>query len=143
MLALLAEITRSEVETLRERINSGLAEARRKGVGLGWPPGTKIDRNELFRKLGDILRHLRAGQSVRHTAKITGKGVSTVQRVKLAWSTSLAHLRVKTLADLEKAMADRETELAKARAETAEEDARDDGVDYVPENSRAAPSVAA
>jgi DNA invertase Pin-like site-specific DNA recombinase len=84
MLALLAEIARSEVETLRERINSGLAEARQKGVRLGRPSGTTIDRKEFFRKHGDILRLLKAGQSVRNTAKITGKGVSTVQRVKLA-----------------------------------------------------------
>lgn len=31
MLALLAEMARNETETLRERINSGLAEARRQG----------------------------------------------------------------------------------------------------------------
>ena len=31
MLALLAEMTRNEAETLRERIQSGLEEARRKG----------------------------------------------------------------------------------------------------------------
>ncbi len=52
MLALLAEIARSEVETLRERINSGLAEARRKGVRLGRPPATKIDRQEFLRNMG-------------------------------------------------------------------------------------------
>ena len=32
----------------------------------------------------DVVRQLRRGQSVRNTAKITGKGVSTVQRVKFA-----------------------------------------------------------
>jgi hypothetical protein len=32
----------------------------------------------------DVTRQLRAGQSIRNTAKITGKGVSTVQRVKAA-----------------------------------------------------------
>jgi transposase len=32
----------------------------------------------------DVLRQLKAGQSVRNAAKITGRGVSTVQRVKLA-----------------------------------------------------------
>jgi uncharacterized protein YerC len=32
----------------------------------------------------DVLRQLKAGQSVRNAAKITGKSVSTVQRVKLA-----------------------------------------------------------
>jgi len=84
MLALLAEMARTEVETLRERINSGLAEARRKGVRLGRPPGTKLERKIMIKKHNDILRHLKAGQSIRNTAKITGKGVSTVQRVKAA-----------------------------------------------------------
>jgi DNA invertase Pin-like site-specific DNA recombinase len=84
MLALLAEIARSEVETLRERIKSGLAEAKRKGVRLGRPKGTTLSRDVFIRKHKDIVRQLRAGQSVRNAAKITGKGASTVQRVKLA-----------------------------------------------------------
>lgn len=83
MLALLAEMARSEVETLRERIKSGLVQAKRKGVRLGRPPGTKLSRETLLQKHKDVLRQLRRGQSVRNTAKITGKGVSTVQRVKL------------------------------------------------------------
>jgi DNA invertase Pin-like site-specific DNA recombinase len=84
MLALLAEMARSEVEILRERINSGLAEARRKGVKLGRPVGSALDRETFLEKHRDIQRWLRAGQSVRVTAKVTGKGASTVQRVKLA-----------------------------------------------------------
>jgi DNA invertase Pin-like site-specific DNA recombinase len=84
MLALLAEMARSEVEVLRERINSGLREARRKGVTLGRPKGTILDRETFLRKHKDILRLLRSAQSVRNTAKITGKGISTVQRVKVA-----------------------------------------------------------
>lgn len=36
----------------------------------------------------DVVKHLRAGQSIRNTAKITGKSVSTVQRVKAAMPTS-------------------------------------------------------
>ena len=82
MLALLAEMARSEVETLRERIKSGLREARRKGVHLGRPPGTTLNRDVFLQKHKDIVRLLRAGQSIRHTAKITAKGASTVQRVK-------------------------------------------------------------
>ncbi|HWB06274.1 MAG TPA: recombinase family protein [Verrucomicrobiales bacterium] len=82
MLALLAEMARAEVETLRERINSGLAEARRKGVSLGRPKGSTVPETELLQRHRDIVKHLRAGQSVRNTAKITGKGISTVQRVK-------------------------------------------------------------
>jgi DNA invertase Pin-like site-specific DNA recombinase len=83
MLTLLAEMACSEVETLRERIKSGLAQAKRKGVELGRPKGTTLGREIFLQKHKDILRQLRRGQSVRNAAKITGKGVSTVQRVKL------------------------------------------------------------
>jgi DNA invertase Pin-like site-specific DNA recombinase len=84
MLALLAEMARAERETLVERIQSGLVEARRKGRRLGRPPGSAITPAALLRKHRDIVRMLRHGQSVRNTAKITGKGMSTVQRVKRA-----------------------------------------------------------
>jgi DNA invertase Pin-like site-specific DNA recombinase len=84
MLALLAEMARNETETLRERINSGLAEARRNGVKLGRPKGTNLNRGAFLQRHRDICRKLKAGHSVRNSAKITGKGVSTVQRVKLA-----------------------------------------------------------
>jgi len=82
MLALLAQMARSEIETLRERIKSGLAEARRKGVRLGRPVGTTLSRESFLQKHRDILRQLKAGQSIRNAAKISGKGVSTVQRVR-------------------------------------------------------------
>jgi DNA invertase Pin-like site-specific DNA recombinase len=84
MLALLSEMARAEVETLRERINSGLAEARRQGKRLGRPAGTTLDRETLLRKHRDIVRLLKAGYSIRHVAKISAKGVSTVQRIKAA-----------------------------------------------------------
>lgn len=84
MLALLAEMARAEKETLVERIKSGLDEARRKGVKLGRPEGSSLEAAELMRKHADIVRALKAGQSVRNAAKITGKGASTVQRVKAA-----------------------------------------------------------
>ncbi len=84
MLALLAEMARNEVETLSTRIKSGLAEARRKGHKLGRPKGTTLERSELLVKHRDIIRLLKSGQSVRNTAKIAAKGISTVQRVKAA-----------------------------------------------------------
>jgi len=85
MVALLSEIARTEVETLRERIMSGLAEARKKGVKLGRPAGTKIATSELLKKHQDIVKLLKNGHSVRHTTAITEKGFSTVQRVKALW----------------------------------------------------------
>lgn len=82
MLALLSEMGRNEVETLRERVKSGIAEARRKGKIFGRPVGTSITPKDFLRKHADIVRQLRNGQSVRNSSKITGKGFSTVQRVK-------------------------------------------------------------
>jgi DNA invertase Pin-like site-specific DNA recombinase len=84
MLALLAEMARSEVEVLRARINSGLAEARRNGVKLGRPKGSRLAVDAFLRRHGDIARQLKAGQSLRNAAKIVGKSLSTVQRVKKA-----------------------------------------------------------
>ncbi|MEN8693289.1 MAG: recombinase family protein [Akkermansiaceae bacterium] len=82
MFALLAEMARAERETLSERIRSGLAEARRKGKKLGRPKGSILSMNEFLSKHKDICRILKQGHSVRNTAKITNKGISTVQRVK-------------------------------------------------------------
>ena len=84
MLALLAEMARAEKDTMRERIMSGLAEAKHQGKTLGRPKGTNLESAELLAKHKDIVRQLKEGQSVRNTAKIVGKGMSTVQRVKAA-----------------------------------------------------------
>ena len=84
MLALLAEMARGELETLRARILSGLAVARRNGKLLGRRKGTTLAPADFLKKHQDIVRLLRAGQSVRNAAKITNKGASTVERVKAA-----------------------------------------------------------
>jgi DNA invertase Pin-like site-specific DNA recombinase len=84
MFALLAEMARSERETLVERINSGLAKARRDGRKLGRPKGSGLAPVDFLANHKDVEKQLGAGQSIRNAAKITGKGVSTVQRVKAA-----------------------------------------------------------
>lgn len=84
MFALLAEMARSERETLSERIKSGLEEAKRKGRTLGRPKGSKLLAKDFLAKHQDVKRRLKEGHSIRNTAKITGKGISTVQRVKAA-----------------------------------------------------------
>lgn len=82
MFALLAEMARAERETLSARIKSGLKEARRKGKTLGRPKGSEMSNSDFLGKHKDVCRLLRQGHSIRNTAKIAGKGVSTVQRVK-------------------------------------------------------------
>lgn len=80
--ALLAGMAHNEMERLSTRIKSGLEDERRKGRKLGRPTGTCLEYSELLTKHRDIIRLLKAGQSVRNTALISGRGVSTVQRVK-------------------------------------------------------------
>ena len=82
MLALLSEMALAETETLRERILSGLDEAKKKGVKLGRPEGSAMLTEEFLKKHKDVARLLREKHSIRNTAKISGKGVSTVQKVK-------------------------------------------------------------
>lgn len=84
MFSLLAEMARNERETLVERINSGLAKARREGKKLGRPEGSTLSPKEFLASHKDVVKQLRAGHSIRNTAKITAKSVSTVQRVKAA-----------------------------------------------------------
>lgn len=86
MFALLSEMARAERETLSERIKSGLEEAKKKGRTLGRPQGSKMAESDFLSKHQDIKRRLKEGHSVRNTAKITGKGASTVQRVKAVLS---------------------------------------------------------
>jgi DNA invertase Pin-like site-specific DNA recombinase len=84
MLAIMAEAARNEVEVLSMRVRSGLAQAKRNGVKLGRPVGSSIPVEMFMKKHSDIVRLLKSDHSVRNTAKITGKGFSTVQRVKTA-----------------------------------------------------------
>ena len=83
MISFLGEAARAEVEVLRERIKSGIAQAIRSGVILGRPKGSTISKDEMLSKHSDIVRLLKKGQSIRHASKISGKGTSTVQRVKM------------------------------------------------------------
>lgn len=84
MFALLSEMAMAERETLSERTKSGLAEARRKGRTLGRPSGSAMAAEDLLAKHKDVAKQLRAGQSIRHAAKITGKAKGTVEAVKRA-----------------------------------------------------------
>lgn len=82
LFSLMSEIYRQERETLITRIKSGMDHARARGKHVGRPKGSTMSSDELLDKHGDIVRLLKRGQSVRHTAKITGKGTTTVTRVK-------------------------------------------------------------
>lgn len=81
MFTLLAEFARLERETLRERILSGIDEARRKGKKLGRPDGTKEDKAAFLKKYPLVTRNLRLGISIRKTSKICDVSINTVRKV--------------------------------------------------------------
>lgn len=94
MLAVLAEMARAETDTLRERIMSGLANAKANGTKsgnpFGRPTGSGLSESAFLSKHRDLVKLLTSGQSIRNAAKIAGKGFSTAQRVKAAMDATPA-----------------------------------------------------
>ena len=87
MFTLLAEFARLERETLRERILSGMDEARRQGIKIGRPAGTTEEKAVFLKKYAAVARQLRAGLSVRKTAKLCEVAINTVRKVKTMLSS--------------------------------------------------------
>jgi DNA invertase Pin-like site-specific DNA recombinase len=79
IFSIMSEFARNESEQLSQRIRSGLAEARRKGVVLG---RAKVPETAFLAKYGHVADLLRAGVSIRKIASDTGVNHVTVQKVK-------------------------------------------------------------
>ena len=83
MCAVLGTAAELERETIYYRLKSGRDKYIRDGGKVGKPKGAGIkDKAQLASEYKSIIRCLRSGESVRHTALITGYSQSTVQRVK-------------------------------------------------------------
>ena len=81
--SVMSDMARAEREMLRDRVASGLAEARRKGVRLGRPPGSgKLSKEKLLAKHKDIVEAIKLGGGIRAIARATGKSANTVMKVK-------------------------------------------------------------
>ena len=72
-------------DTHSNLIKEAIQRTREKGTRLGRPAGVKNSPLDLLKKHQNIVYNLKNGQSVRNTSKITGRGFSTVQRVKAVW----------------------------------------------------------
>ncbi|KAF2337203.1 recombinase family protein [Flavobacterium daemonense] len=93
VVTILANISQTELETLRERQAEGVRKAQEKGIYKGRLKGTAMTSEERCGAHPDIVkqfnRNKRKGNtnpiSLRDIAKITGTNLSTVQRVKKAY----------------------------------------------------------
>ena len=72
-----------ERQSIYYRLKSGRDKYIRDGGKIGKPKGSGVkDKAQLAAEYKSIIRCLRSGESVRHTAAITGYSQSTVQRIK-------------------------------------------------------------
>ena len=82
MVSVLGVCAQLERENITYRLNSGRKLAIERGVKMGRRVGSVKSREQKQEEYNKVIRSLRAGKSVRDTAKICEVSVSTVQRVK-------------------------------------------------------------
>lgn len=86
MLATLSTCAQIERDNIHFRLRSGYDNFRAKHLGekvVGRKPGSgTLTKEQLLAKHSDVVSLLKKGISIRNVAKITAKGISTVQRVK-------------------------------------------------------------
>ena len=82
MIATLSTCAELERENIKFRLNSGRAQYIRNGGKLGRKVGSIKTLDQKKEQYKDIISYLKRGYSIRTIATITGKGVSTVQRIK-------------------------------------------------------------
>ena len=87
MTAVLGTAAELERQSIYWRLKSGRDKYIRDGGKIGKPTGSGVkDKTQLASEYKSIIRCLRSGESVRHTALITGYSPSTVQRIKRVFS---------------------------------------------------------
>ena len=79
---ILSEFAFVEKEVLVDRINSGLAEARRQGKVLGRSKGSTESKDDLLKKYSKVIPDIKAGLSLNKCMKIHGLSKNTVIKIK-------------------------------------------------------------
>lgn len=86
MIATLSTCAQLERENIKFRLNSGRKLYIERGGKLGRKVGSVKTTEQKREEHKDIISYLKRGYSVRNTAKLTNKGISTVQRIKAEFS---------------------------------------------------------
>ena len=82
MIATLSTCAQLERDNISFRLQSGRKRYIEKGGKLGRKVGSVKTAEQMKAEYREVISLLRKGYSIRDVAKLSGKGVSTVQRVK-------------------------------------------------------------
>jgi DNA invertase Pin-like site-specific DNA recombinase len=82
MLATLSTCAQLERENITFRLNSGRKRYIESGGRLGRPKGSIKTSDQKIEEYKEVITLLRKNYTIRDTAKLSGKSVSSVQRVK-------------------------------------------------------------
>ena len=82
IITVLAEMSSIERTNIQYRLNSGRQNFIDKGGKLGRKVGSEKSMEQLKDEYKDVIALLKRGYSIRNTAKLSEKSISTIQRVK-------------------------------------------------------------
>ena len=82
VIATLSTCAQLERENIQFRLQSGREQYKKRGGKLGRPIGTVKSKEKMREEYRDVIAFMKKGYSIRDVARLTGRGVSTVQRVK-------------------------------------------------------------
>lgn len=82
LLTVMAEMSNIERQNIQYRLNSGRATYIANGGALGRKKGSTKSREQKKQEYSEVISLLKRGYSIRNTARLTGFGSATVQRVK-------------------------------------------------------------
>lgn len=82
MIAILSTCAQLERDNISFRLNSERKQYVEKGSKLGRPTGSTKSQYKKREEYREVINLLNKGYAIRDVAKLTGKGISTVQRVK-------------------------------------------------------------
>ena len=82
MIATLSTCAQLERENIKFRLNSGRKLYIERGGKLGRKVGSVKSLEQKKEQYKDVISYLKRGYSIRNVAKLTNKGISTVQRIK-------------------------------------------------------------
>ena len=82
LITILAEVSRMERKTIRERVESGYRNYRANGGKVGRKIGYKKAEETIREQYTEEIKLLKKGYSLRNISKITGTSINTIRKCK-------------------------------------------------------------